>query len=328
MGKKIKVQLPFVSICTPTFNRRPFIPYIIKYFENQTYPKDKMEWIIIDDGSDPIEDLVKHIPQVKYYYYKEQMLLGFKRNIMHSKCRGDIIIYMDDDDYYPPERVSHAVETLIANPNFLIAGSSIMNIYFPNLDKIYQCGPYGPNHSTAATFAFRKELLEQTEYNNEKALAEESQFLKNYTIPLKQLDSLKTILVFSHIHNSFDKNIMLQNPVQSKISQTKYTINDFIEDHTLKEFYKDGMNKILETYEFGKPSNKPELLNQIAKMKEDRDRREQEHNKMVEQQITQSKVFIDMKMNYENQLSNKNYLINELFKKIKYLTDELEMIKK
>jgi glycosyltransferase involved in cell wall biosynthesis len=25
---------------------------------------------------------------------------------MHKQCSGDIIVYMDDDDYYPPERVS------------------------------------------------------------------------------------------------------------------------------------------------------------------------------------------------------------------------------
>jgi len=57
--------LPFVSICTPTFNRRPFIPFMIKCFEQQTYPKDRIEWIIIDDGTDPIVDLVTHIKQVK-----------------------------------------------------------------------------------------------------------------------------------------------------------------------------------------------------------------------------------------------------------------------
>ena len=65
---------PFVSICTPTFNRRPFIPYMIKCFEHQNYPKDKIEWIIIDDGTDPIQDLVTNIPQVKYYYFNEKII--------------------------------------------------------------------------------------------------------------------------------------------------------------------------------------------------------------------------------------------------------------
>ena len=155
-------KTPFVSICTPTFNRRPFIPIIIKCFENQTYPKDKIEWIIVDDGTDKIEDLVSHIPQVKYFRYEEKMSLGKKRNITNEKAKGDIIIYMDDDDYYPPERISHAVTTLQKNPKALCAGSSIMYMYFKHIDKMYQFGPYGPNHATAATFAFRKELLQLT----------------------------------------------------------------------------------------------------------------------------------------------------------------------
>ena len=319
--KKTKEKLPFISICTPTFNRRPFIPYIIKCFENQTYPKDRIEWVIVDDGTDSIEDLVKHIPQVKYYYYKEQMLLGLKRNIMHSKCSGDIIIYMDDDDYYPPERVSHAVDSLVNNPTYLIAGSSEMHMYFPNLNKIYQAGPYSPNHSTAATFAFRKELLQKTEYSNEKALAEEKDFLKNYTIPLKQLDTLKTILVFSHIHNSFDKNKMLENPAQSKITPSKYLMEDFIKDNDLIDFYKNKMNLLLETYECGRPSNKPHVLNQIEQLKKERKVKEEIMNQQFQ------KMLESLKINYEKQLSDKNYLINELLKKVKSLTEEMNILK-
>ena len=52
---------PRVSICTPTFNRRPFFKGLIDSIHAQTYPKDKIEWIIVDDGSDKIEDLVKDI---------------------------------------------------------------------------------------------------------------------------------------------------------------------------------------------------------------------------------------------------------------------------
>ena len=70
------LELPFVSVCTPTFNRRPFINQMIKCFDNQTYPKDKLEWIIIDDGTDKIADLVKDHPQVKYFSYDEKMALG------------------------------------------------------------------------------------------------------------------------------------------------------------------------------------------------------------------------------------------------------------
>ncbi len=110
------INLPFVSVCTPTFNRRPFIEMMVACFDSQDYPKDRMEWIIIDDGTDPIEDLVGGHPNVKYFRYTNKLSLGKKRNIMHDKSKGDIIVYMDDDDYYPPDRVSHAVETMQKNP--------------------------------------------------------------------------------------------------------------------------------------------------------------------------------------------------------------------
>jgi len=327
---------PFVSICTPTFNRRPFIPYMIKCFEQQTYPKDRIEWIIIDDGTDPIKDLVTNIPQVKYYYYQEKMLLGKKRNLMHKKCSGDIIIYMDDDDYYPPERISHAVKTLLDNPTFLIAGCSEMYVYFDSKQKMYRCGPYKEYHSTAATFAFRKELLKETSYNNENALAEERHFLKNYTIPLKQLDSLKSIIVFSHKHNSLNKEKLLDNLELTKTVETDLKIDDYFIDPILKQFYTVDMNVLLETYEPGKPEYKPKLMEQMKLMEDERNKRIEEHNKMMELRASlQQKSAImstasaeTVKQHYEKLLADKTYLINELLKKVKTLSLELEEYKK
>jgi glycosyltransferase involved in cell wall biosynthesis len=325
-------QLPFISVCTPTFNRRPFIPYMIKCFEHQTYPKDRIEWIIIDDGTDPIGDLVTNIPQVKYFYYEDKMLLGKKRNVMHSKCSGDIIIYMDDDDYYPEERFSHAVDTLLKNPQYLIAGSSEMHVYFESRNRVYQCGPYKQYHSTAATFAFRKELLSQTKYDDEKALAEETQFTKGYSIPLVQLDTLKSILVFSHKHNSLNKEKLLENPESTRTVPSRYTVDDFIKDPVLKQFYMYDMNKVLDNYEPGRPENKPKLMEQIKKMEDERAKRIEDHNRMLQSQqklLSNSNKPLnkDLIKEYEKKLDDKNYLINELLKKIKFLTTELESYK-
>jgi glycosyltransferase involved in cell wall biosynthesis len=275
---------PLVSICTPTFNRRPFIPFMIQCFEHQTYPKDRVEWIIIDDGTDPIKDLVSHIPQVKYYYYSEKMVLGKKRNLMHKKCSGDIIIYMDDDDYYPPERIEHAVQMLQDNPKFLIAGCSEMHVYFDSKKQVFQCGPYKEYHSTAASFAFRKELLSETSYNNDNALAEERHFLKNYTIPLIQLECIKTILVFSHQHNSLNKEKLLETPEVTKIVPSRYIVDDFVKNPVLKQFYMIDMNELLANYEPGKPEHKPKLLEQMKQIEEERNKRLLEHNQMMEAQ--------------------------------------------
>ncbi len=264
------LELPFVSVCTPTFNRRPFIKHIIKCFDSQTYPKDKMEWIIIDDGTDKIEDLVKDHPQVSYFSYDKKMPLGKKRNIMHQKSKGDIIVYMDDDDYYPPERVAHSVEMLMTNPDALCAGSSEIYIYFKHIDKIYQFGPYGPNHATAGTFAFKKELLKDTAYEDDAALAEEKAFLKNYTVPFVQLDPIKTILVFSHEHNTFDKRKLLENPHPKFVRESDKKVELFIKDAEVRKFYMNDIEKDLKNYEPGKPSMKPDVLKQIIEIEEKR----------------------------------------------------------
>ena len=260
---------PFVSICTPTFNRRPFIPIIIRCFLQQDYPLDRVEWIVIDDGTDKVGDLFSKVEQVKYFSYDEKMTLGKKRNLMHEKAKGDILIYMDDDDYYPRNRISHAVETLQKNPQALCAGSSEMYIYFKHIQKMYKFGPYGPNHSTAATFAFRKELLNLTRYDDNACLAEEKQFLKGYTIPFVQLDPLKSILVFSHIHNSYDKKTMLDNP-NKFTNESQKTVDDFVTDETVKTFFLSDIDELLKSYEPGDPSYKPDVKKQMDELIEAR----------------------------------------------------------
>ena len=332
--KEKQEKTPFVSICMPTFNRRPFIPIIIKCFENQTYPKDKIEWIIVDDGTDKIEDLVAHIPQVKYFKYDEKMSLGKKRNITNEKARGDIIIYMDDDDYYPPERISHAVTTLQKNPKALCAGSSTMYMYFKHIDKMYQFGPYGPNHATAATFAFRKELLQQTRFDETACVAEEKKFLKNYTIPFVQLDPLKSILVFSHNHNSFDKKVLLEQMPNPFIKDTPLKPSDFVKEPEVLKFFMEDINKLLDDYKPGLPENKPDVTKQIAEMKESREKMIQDHEKKqndynnlmnkltnVNPQMAQGKIdnltFIVQELTMEN---------NQLKEKVKYLEDKMKLL--
>jgi glycosyltransferase involved in cell wall biosynthesis len=273
--KNIKTieELPFVSICTPTYNRRPFIPCLIKCFENQKYPKNKIEWIIVDDGTDKIEDLVTHIPQVKYFKLDEKITLGHKRNLLHSKCTGDIIVNMDDDDYYPPERIKHAVNTLLSNEKILCVGSSEMYIYFNDIKKMYQSGPYGPNHCTAATMAYKKELLLETKYNEIQSLAEEKQFLKDYKIPLIQLDPLQTILVFSHNHNTVDKkNLIGSNNKYFKEStkQIDFFINNDDDNKEIKQFFLIDMNNKLDNYDIGKTEHKIDVINQIEEINQTR----------------------------------------------------------
>lgn len=279
--KLSKKYYPFVSVCTPTFNRRPFIQTMFECFKNQTYPKDRMEWIIVDDGTDRIRDLVESsgISQIKYFELDKKVSLGEKRNYMHSKASGTIIVYMDDDDYYPPDRVSHAVDKLTENREALCAGSSEIYIYFKHIKKMMQFGPYGPNHATAGTFAFKAELLKQTRYKDDAAVAEERDFLKGYTIPFVQLDPMKTILCFSHEQNTFDKRKLLENPHPDYVKESPKKVTDFIKlekESSIKKFFTEDIDPLLEKYEPGNPKMKPDVLKQIAEIEKERDKMIQE----------------------------------------------------
>lgn len=239
-------MLPFVSIITPTFNRRKFIPTMISLYKSYTYPKEKMEWIIVDDGFDCVKDLFddasKTIPNIKYHYYTDKMLIGEKRNLLNQLATGDIIIAMDDDDYYPPERIHHIVHKFNAFPDIQLAGSSIMYLYFTIDKTICKVGPYGPNHSTNGTLAFRKNYAKTHFYDTTQTHAEEQSFLDNYKHKMIQLDPMKTILVMCHDDNTFDKMKLRQKKIESKtpvstFQDTSLKLRDFVKDDSLRKFY-------------------------------------------------------------------------------------------
>jgi len=213
---------PFVSVCTPTYNRRKFIPKLIEYIQNQTYPQERIEWLIYDDGDDCIADLVETIKNVRYYYSKERRTLGFKRNYLNKRAKGDIIVCIDDDDMYPKERIEHAVETLLTNPHVKCVGCSEIYVKFKKReDEIWKFGPYNANHATAATMAYIKELVNKTTFDEKVNCCEEKSFLKGYTIPMVQLDPFRTVLAVAHDTNTVDKKDMIKDEYKKKTKATK-----------------------------------------------------------------------------------------------------------
>ena len=158
--KQEAANYPFVSVITPTYNRRRFLPALISCYKAQTYPKGRMEWIILDDGTDSVEDVftgpaTEGIPNVRYIRLSEKVTIGAKRNRLNAEARGDIIVAMDDDDYYPPERVAAVVTAFKKQPKVELAGASEIYMYYTDIETIYKLGPYNPNHATNGTMAWR-----------------------------------------------------------------------------------------------------------------------------------------------------------------------------
>jgi glycosyltransferase involved in cell wall biosynthesis len=240
MAPSINHDFPFVSVITPTFNRRKFIPSLIACYLSQTYRKDRMEWIIYDDGDDKVEDIFMKfkdkIPNLRYIYDAEKKLIGAKRNRLNKEAKGDIIVAMDDDDFYFPERVAHVVTKFKQNPKIELAGSSEIYMYYSDNKEIWKLGPYNENHATNGTMAWRQAYALTHSYDESVTHAEEKSFLESYKHPMIQLDPLKVMLVMSHSENTFDKKKMRETP-NPFVKKTGMKIKDFIRDKELREFF-------------------------------------------------------------------------------------------
>ena len=82
---------------------------------------------------------------------------------------------MDDDDYYPQERVQHAVEKL-ENSSCLIAGCTDLYMYEFSLQKMYKFYGFHPNHSTNNVMAFKRSYLCNHRHDGGLSMAEEYSF--------------------------------------------------------------------------------------------------------------------------------------------------------
>jgi glycosyltransferase involved in cell wall biosynthesis len=208
--------------------------------QQQTYPRDCLEWVIYDDGQEPIGDLLESakdsLPKLNYIFSDEKMTIGEKRNRLNKEAKGDILIAMDDDDFYFPERVSAAVTALLKSPSVDLAGSSKIFMFFTDTKEIYSVGPYFHNHATNGTMAWTKRYANTRKYDELVAFAEEKSFLEDYKNPLIQLDPMKVMLVISHSDNTFDKTT-LRNKENPLIKKTSLSLKDFIKDNDIREFF-------------------------------------------------------------------------------------------
>jgi glycosyltransferase involved in cell wall biosynthesis len=237
---------PFLSVLTPTYNRRKFLQATIECYKAFDYPKSRMEWIILDDGEDCVKDVfdeaAKTIPNLRYIRHEgEKLLIGAKRNRLNKEAKGDILVAMDDDDYYPPDRMKHVVYKFANAPKVELAGSSEIYIYFTSTKDIYKLGPYRNNHATNGTMAWRKSYALSHTYDETVTHAEERSFLEDYKYPMIQLDPFKTMLVMSHSSNTFDKSSLItqanQNPF---VKDSSLKLKNFIKSSTLRKFYESA----------------------------------------------------------------------------------------
>jgi hypothetical protein len=201
-----------VSIVTVSqLNRFDSIKLLCKMVNYQDY-ENIIEWIIIE-GSEKKEDGIANemninslnckVP-IKYFGWTGKKLGGL-RQLSNDRSIGQIIVCMDDDDFYPTTRVSHAVDVLKHSP-YEIAGTGRLLCYDFVLTKflLYE-NHENKNHLTNNVMAYKRSYLQNHKYNVTRTNAEETDFTNNFTENIAQLDTYKSIIIVSHKYNTYNK---------------------------------------------------------------------------------------------------------------------------
>jgi len=135
-GKQVHVprplqdaDLPPISVITLLYNRRKFVDLAIHNLLVTDYPKDKIEWVVVEDsditdeqaadkvikfGRESAPLSVSYIPMPSTHKIKNT--IGAKRNLGIQRAQHDIILFMDDDDHYPDSSFRRRVSTLLTHP--------------------------------------------------------------------------------------------------------------------------------------------------------------------------------------------------------------------
>lgn len=115
--EKIDSPYPRITIITPSYNQGNFIEETIRSVLFQGYPN--LEYIIIDGGStdSTVEIIKKYAPWITYWVSEPDRGQTHAINKGLERATGDILAYLNSDDYYLPETLDAVAEYFLSNPS-------------------------------------------------------------------------------------------------------------------------------------------------------------------------------------------------------------------
>ena len=207
-----QIKDPLISIITLTYNREHLFKIQLYVQSKLTYKN--IEWIIVDDSiNNNVEALIKNHKNTYYIKLDTRHTIGAKRNIGIEKAKGDYILFMDDDDYYPANVIENRLKTI---KNYECSYCSIIPCYdiyrknsFINCPNIYD-NYY--NRISEATLFFKKKFWFKRRFTEEGNLGEGIEFIKGRYEECIEIDWIGCIISLIHGNNVSRKKQPLQEP--------------------------------------------------------------------------------------------------------------------
>jgi hypothetical protein len=213
LPKLVDNELPFVSIVTVTYNRKYIFPMAIRNWELFDYPRDKLEWVIVDDSDDgsTLSNLLPKSSNIKYYRLQTtgRLSIGQKRNYGVEHAMYDYIAFMDDDDYYYPLSIYARIALLLKYPKYDLVGVTDLDIYDAVND--FSARVKG-SFISEASMAFRKSFWVEDKFPETfNTLGEGHPFTKDRRQRIIKMPSCFNLIAITHWSNytqggrSYDK---------------------------------------------------------------------------------------------------------------------------
>lgn len=121
---------PFATALIDTFNHEEFIGAAIESVVQQDFPASEMEILVVDDGStDKTAELAgKFAPRVRLLRKGNGgQASAFNAGI--AEAGGEIVAFLDGDDWWAPNKLSVVAEALRAHPEVGLVGHGITEVH-------------------------------------------------------------------------------------------------------------------------------------------------------------------------------------------------------
>lgn len=199
-------DLPDVSVLCITKDRRVFMPLLKYCYMIQSYPEDKLELVIVDDGEDSIEDTLIGVPNVKYVRCDPGLTISQKRNLAVQNAMYDILVTMDDDDVYPNNSILQRTAMMLMEPRKECAFCTTIPCY--DITKYASFMNVPPTHLgmservSEATLVFTRKFWEERHFDDSVHIGEGNAFIRGREQMCREVSPQEVIVSLIHPKNT------------------------------------------------------------------------------------------------------------------------------